>query len=372
MQSEFYNVELDRIRYSLVWEDSQTLYDALEINSNDQLLIITSAGCNVLNALLKNPAGITAIDLNPVQNRLLLLKKHIILHHDFEDYHSLLGFKGCDAVSVSKQKLFETLPAHDKNFWTGFLDNHPEGLITSGKLENYITAFYQTLDSAVQQKLCQLITFKEVKEQSDFFMKHLHHSSFRNSFIEYFDDENLSKGRDPRLLKYAEETGGQAFYNRLMEQVRSTLVSTNFYFRFFFFGPENLPEDILPPCYRKENYEFLKEQLNKLQVVKGEAVDYLLSQAAVAINKASLSNIFEYTSHDEFENVCKALAESPHHHLRLVFWNLLNTQGEHPAKLKDKLKLEKMGSSLQSCFYFKNVLLLQYMPVTSSNTTYQT
>ena len=32
MNSEFYNVALDRIRYSLVWEDSRTLYGALAIN----------------------------------------------------------------------------------------------------------------------------------------------------------------------------------------------------------------------------------------------------------------------------------------------------------------------------------------------------
>jgi S-adenosylmethionine-diacylglycerol 3-amino-3-carboxypropyl transferase len=257
MQSEFYNVALDRIRYSLVWEDSQTLCNSLDINVNDHLLIITSAGCNVLNALLQNPAAITAVDLNPVQNKLLLLKKHIILHHDFNTYMSLLGFAGRKGVSNAKQKLFETLPANEKTFWSVFFDTHPQGLLTSGKLENYITAFYGTLDSGMQQNLHQLITFNDVEEQYDFFIQHLHTSSFQQSFITYFDDKNLSKGRDPKLFKYAAETGGQAFYNRLMQQVRSALVSNNFYFRFFFFGPEHLPEKILPPCYRHENYSSL-------------------------------------------------------------------------------------------------------------------
>lgn len=369
MQSEFNNVDLDRIRYSLVWEDSETLYNALDIDSNDHLLIITSAGCNVLNALLKNPATVTAVDLNPVQNKLLLLKKHIILHHEFDVYQSLLGFAGKNAVSHAKQKLVETLPPNEKSFWSSFFDNHPDGLLTSGKLENYITGFYGTLGSKEQQKLHQLITFTDVTEQYDFFINHLHNSSFRQSFLTYFDDENLSKGRDPKLLKYATETGGETFYNRLMQQLSSALVSANFYFRFFFFGPQYLPENILPPCYRKENYNYLKKQLSKLQVITGEAIDYLLSSGGAIVNKASLSNIFEYTSRQEFENVCHALSENSHRYLRIVFWNLLNGQGENMNNEESIFTVEKAKPSEQSCFYFKNVQLLQYAPVTSPKLT---
>jgi hypothetical protein len=185
----------------------------------------------------------------------------------------------------------------------------------------------------------------------------------------YFDDENLSKGRDPKLLKYATETGGETFYNRLMQQLSSALVSANFYFRFFFFGPQYLPENILPPCYRKENYNYLKKQLSKLQVITGEAIDYLLSSGGAIVNKASLSNIFEYTSRQEFENVCHALSENSHRHLRIVFWNLLNGQGENMNNDESIFTVEKGKPSEQSCFYFKDVQLLQYAPVTSPKLT---
>ncbi len=370
MQSEFYNVALDRIRYSLVWEDSKTLYNALSINSHDKVLIITSGGCNVLNALLKNPAAVTAIDLNPVQNKLLLLKKHIILHHDFNCFQSLLGFLGREAVSKAKEQLFKTLSPGAKNFWSCFFNNHPEGLLTSGKLENYINGFYHTLNSNEQQHLHQLITFKDVKKQYEFFIEHLHDSSFRQKFIEYFDDKNLSKGRDPNLFRYAIETGGQAFYNRLVHQVQSSLVANNFYFQFFFFGPQNLSENILPPSYCKENYHVLKQQLSKLQVITGEAIDYLLSAPGGAITKASLSNIFEYASRHEFENACNALSKIPNATLQIVFWNLLNDQGKNFNTRLSNQEVKKVNQSDESCFYFKEVLLLKYAPVTSltSNT----
>jgi S-adenosylmethionine-diacylglycerol 3-amino-3-carboxypropyl transferase len=76
MNSEFARITLDRLRYGLVWEDHATLYQALDLGPDDHALIITSAGCNALNALLAGPRQVTAIDLNPLQNELLALKMH--------------------------------------------------------------------------------------------------------------------------------------------------------------------------------------------------------------------------------------------------------------------------------------------------------
>ena len=358
MHSEFYNVALDRIRYSIVWEDSRTFYTALDINTTDRLLIISSAGCNVLNALLKNPAAVTAIDLNPIQNKLLSLKKHIISNFDYDVYYDLLGFGGEKNVANQLQKLFDSLPASERNYWQVFFSNHPEGLLTAGRLEHYITGYYKTLTSFFQTHLTNLLCSTNIEEQYHYFLQNLDNSAFRDSFIDYFDDKNLSKGRDPLLLKYATETGGQAFYNRLKKQLRSTLVSNNFYFRFFFFGVHNLPFHILPPCYQRKNYNQLKEQIFKLEIVTGEAVDFLLSQKGSTVNKASLSNIFEYTSQQEFELVCTALSKNSRIKRTIVYWNLLNGQGEN-SKLKEKnICLEEVEPSEDSCFYFKNVFRL--------------
>jgi S-adenosylmethionine-diacylglycerol 3-amino-3-carboxypropyl transferase len=360
MHSEFYNVELNAIRYSLVWEDSSTLNHALAIDASDHVMVITSAGCNVLNTVLKDPASVTAVDLNPVQNKLLAFKQHVICNHPYRVFRKVMGFDGEEAVQGAKEKVFEALTAKDKIFWSSFFDAHPQGLITSGKLERYITHFCSTLPACLQEKLQALLTFSDVEKQYAFFIDHLHHSRFRELFINYFDDENLSKGRDPKLLKYATETGGQAFYNRLVQQVKSTLVATNFYFRFFFFGPFNLPEDILPPCYRECNYKKLQQQVSKIKIVTAEAIDYLLSQEGLQVNKASLSNIFEYTSKAEFNTVVAALATRHRNPLRIVFWNLLNGQGACEGHAASYVTVCNIPTSAQSCFYFKNVVLLEY------------
>lgn len=364
MQSEFYNVALDRIRYSLVWEASATLYASLEIQPHDRLLVITSAGCNVLNALLKKPAQVVAIDLNPVQNKLLNLKKHVILQHPHEVFRGLLGLNGEEAVEQAWQQVQQTLPAGEQAFWFSFFRQHPKGILAAGKLEAYLNGFYHTLDCSTQEKLKMLLSFDKVTEQRAFFMRELHPTAFRSQFIEYFDEQNLSKGRDPKLFRYAVESGGESFYLRLMQQLVSVPVKHNFFFRFFFFGPEGLPERILPPSYREGNYSMLRSQLSKLQIVDGEAVDYLLSEKGAAITKASLSNIFEYTSPQEFADVCRALFGPSSRSLRIVFWNLLQDQGAGSSYAQKELAgLAEQLSAPEACFYFRNVRVLETVAV---------
>ena len=63
-----------KIIFNCCWEDPLLDIEALQINDNDNILCITSAGCNILTYLLQNPKHIYAIDVNPCQNALLQLK----------------------------------------------------------------------------------------------------------------------------------------------------------------------------------------------------------------------------------------------------------------------------------------------------------
>jgi S-adenosylmethionine-diacylglycerol 3-amino-3-carboxypropyl transferase len=360
MHSEFANIPLDRLRYGLVWEDHATLYQALDLGPDDHALIITSAGCNALNALLADPRHVTAIDLNPLQNELLALKMHAIAHHPPAVLRGLLGLNGPAAVVAATAALHATLPAADYAAWAAYLSQHPRGLLLAGQLESYVTAFVPTLPAAWQAKLRGLLDCGSVAEQETYFERELHQPDFRELFIAYFDAVNLSRGRDPRLFRYAAESGGTTFYERLRRQVSRQLVRDNFFFRFLFFGLENLPESLLPPCYQAANHELLRQRLGRLQLVTGEAGEFLLSAAGQGITKASLSNIFEYVSPAEFERVSLALATRPAP-LLLVFWNLLQAQAAQRTAAVPLLSATSAALSTQdACFYFGGVRVLNY------------
>ncbi|QED38647.1 DUF3419 family protein [Antarcticibacterium arcticum] len=362
MHTEFENVDLNLIRYSLVWEGYDTLYNAMDITPKDDLLMVTSAGCNVLNALLKQPRSLTSIDLNPEQNRLLLLKTHIIEHLEHDVLISLMGFNGMKDVAGAWESVAPALEPTLREHWEDFFAKHPGGIISAGKLETYIHHFLPGLPEELQKKVRHLLSFTETAAQYEYFLTNLEKSEFKARFIEYFDQQNLSKGRDPQLFKYVKESGGELFYNRLKVFISNQLVRDNFYFRFFMFGPEEIPEIILPPCYRKENFLKLRAQLPKLNIVTGEAVEYLLSPEGQKINKAGLSNIFEYVSQSHFEEVCANLFTMRKLPLRMVYWNLLQSQGETTCL---EFRLEGESNKLtrkEACFYFMNVRVMESVP----------
>jgi S-adenosylmethionine-diacylglycerol 3-amino-3-carboxypropyl transferase len=77
--------------YNTCWEDPAVDRLALQLGSDDNLLVITSAGCNVLDYLLTGPRHIYAVDANPRQNALLELKLAAIRHLDFENFFAVFG-----------------------------------------------------------------------------------------------------------------------------------------------------------------------------------------------------------------------------------------------------------------------------------------
>jgi S-adenosylmethionine-diacylglycerol 3-amino-3-carboxypropyl transferase len=74
--------------YNTCWEDPAVDRQALDIGPEDRMLVITSAGCNVLDYALCAPARIHAVDANPRQTALLELKLagiRCLAHNDFFD-----------------------------------------------------------------------------------------------------------------------------------------------------------------------------------------------------------------------------------------------------------------------------------------------
>ncbi len=77
--------------YNTCWEDPAVDRQALELSESDVMLVITSAGCNVLDYLLDGPRRIHAVDANPRQNALLELKLAGIRTLAFEDFFAIFG-----------------------------------------------------------------------------------------------------------------------------------------------------------------------------------------------------------------------------------------------------------------------------------------
>ncbi len=135
--------------YNTCWEDPAVDRQVLNIAPADRMLVITSAGCNVLDYALLGPQRIDAVDANPRQNALLELKLAGIRGLDHDDFFAAFG-RGYHArfPTLYRERLRPLLSPFAQGFWDRRVDwfGNPRGSfyfhglsgIVAGSFRNYL------------------------------------------------------------------------------------------------------------------------------------------------------------------------------------------------------------------------------------------
>lgn len=104
--------------YNTCWEDPAVDRQALDLRDSDRMLVITSAGCNVLDYVLTGPEHIHAVDANPRQNALLELKTVAIRRLEFDDFFATFGHGFHPRFpEVYRSALRQDLSPFARNYW---------------------------------------------------------------------------------------------------------------------------------------------------------------------------------------------------------------------------------------------------------------
>jgi len=87
------------------------------LNQEDHVITIASAGCNVLDYIIEG-AEVTAVDFNSCQIALTELKKVAILNLDFEEFFDIFSNSNMGLLrEVYKTKLRPGLTEPSREFW---------------------------------------------------------------------------------------------------------------------------------------------------------------------------------------------------------------------------------------------------------------
>jgi S-adenosylmethionine-diacylglycerol 3-amino-3-carboxypropyl transferase len=106
-----------RLIYNTCWEDPRIDRQLLQLDSHSKIVVITSAGCNVLDYLLDSPLEIHAVDVNYRQNALLELKKALFAGRDFDDLFAMFGRGGCERYQEIYRSVRDLLSPGAQDFW---------------------------------------------------------------------------------------------------------------------------------------------------------------------------------------------------------------------------------------------------------------
>lgn len=167
----FTSVHGNNLVYNTCWEDPRLDKVALELTPNDNLLVVTSAGCNALSYAIAGLNRVYAVDMNYRQNAVLELKIAGIKELDYETFFQLFGEGRLPGVrEIYREKLRKHLSELSQKYWDQniqkFFDGKSESFYwrgTSGYFAKWINRYVDF--RGMRPQLDALINAKTTEEQ---------------------------------------------------------------------------------------------------------------------------------------------------------------------------------------------------------------
>ena len=348
------------IRYAQCWEDADTMLAALQVQPGARCLSIASAGDNALALLASSPERVVAVDLSFPQIALVHLRVAAYRNLSHSEMLSFLGFKPSPDRATQYARLTSGLPATARAYWDAHIELIDRGVASSGKFEQYFRLFRERLLPLVHDKstVAALLAPKSRDAREQFYDRHWNSLRWRLMFRVFFSRFVMGRlGRDPAFFDYVEGPVSE----RLIQRARHALVeldpSENSYLQRILLG-EYAPS--LPFALRAENFDVIRQNLDRLEVVHGSMESHLDVTGSSRFDRFNLSDIFEYMSEAHYVELLQKLVAASIPGARLLYWNMLAPR-TRPEKLSDVLRpLSNIAARLHAsdkAFFYSRIVL---------------
>jgi S-adenosylmethionine:diacylglycerol 3-amino-3-carboxypropyl transferase len=325
------------IRYALCWEDADILLEALQVEPSDICLSISSAGDNTLSLLSCGPRRVVAIDLSPAQMACLELRVAAFRQLDYHDLIALFdGLDGERRVALY-DRLRPSLGGTARAIWDAQRGRLLKGMGAIGRFERYLRIFARLVLPLTHDRATIAAAFEKRSEaERARFYDEVWNTRRWRLLTRLFASRRISGalGRDESFFDYAEGEIGR----RTLERGRIALVelnpATNPYLRWIAFGHYG---STLPHWLRPENFEPIRNHLDRLELLTVSIEDFLRASAERSLGKLNLSDVFEYVSSENAERCFAEIARVGRHGARLAYWNTFVPRSR-PERLAHKIR----------------------------------
>ena len=338
-------VDFSLIRYSQCWEDTEILLESLDINEKDVCFGILSAGDNVFSMLAKNPEKVVALDISFLQIALAKLKKEVFNSLSYEEMLEFMGVIKSDKRVEIYDKIRENLDKEVKKYWDFNKEAIKNGIIHIGKFEKFFKIFREKILPFVHNKkrIEKLLEKKSRQERIEYYDRHWNNFRWKLMFKLFFSKYIVGKlGRDKEFFRYAEKNISEEMKERSRYALCELDSYENPYIYYIMTGNYRL--DCLPYFLREENFENIKKNLHKLEIVQNSVEEYL-DGIDFKINKFNLSDIFEYMSLENYKKLMKKIYDNADNNAILAYWNLIVERNS--SKLESVEEKENIKNNFQ-------------------------
>ncbi|HAY22737.1 MAG TPA: DUF3419 domain-containing protein [Desulfobacterales bacterium] len=275
-----------RLIYNACWEDPRIDRQLLRLEPQSELVVITSAGCNILDYLLDSPKEIHAVDVNYRQNALLEFKLALFARGNFEDLFALFGNGGIENYQEIYRSVQEDLSPAARKFW--------DRKIKYFSLGGVRRSFYWRGAAGDFAWLMRLILFGRAKNSQTALESFLNRETLETQRRRY---EPLGKKLHHRAVSWLirqpwclaqvgvpkaqmnllNRTHPQGINGFVQEKIRRVMTETpireNYFWRVYLTG-SYLPE-CCPNYLKRENFRQIQAQIARVKLYNSTLTEFL-------------------------------------------------------------------------------------------------
>jgi S-adenosylmethionine-diacylglycerol 3-amino-3-carboxypropyl transferase len=325
------------LHYAQCWEDGDIMLEALDVRPGQVCLSIASGGDNTLAMLSRGPARVIAIDVNPAQIAILELKIAAFRELEHGELLELVGSRDSHRRGELYARCRRQLSRSARIYWDGHADAIAKGIGGSGRFERYLGLFRRwILPLAHSRRLTQrLFETSSHDQREQLYTQKWNTWRWRLLCKAFLSRYVMGRvGRDPSFFRYAEGSVAKHILGRTQYALTTLAPAENPYLQWILTGRHFAA---LPYALRAENFESIRNNLDRIELHRGSLEDFLSRAGHGLIDSFNLSDVFEYMSEESYHRILEKLIDIGHSGGRLAYWNMLVPR-RCPAYLAGQLR----------------------------------
>lgn len=299
------------IVFNMSWEDPEMDRRAFELTSHDTVISITSGGCNPLNFLCQSPARLISIDGNPAQTALMELKLAGIATLKHETFFDIFAVRNPSCITrVYRGRLRPHISPRAREFWDKNLWKAARGIYQFGRMGLFcrvLRGYLRTMFTPRQ--IDEFLDSPTLAAQQAWYHKNIAPRFWGKTSrrMVRFRPFLYLAGVHPRQFDLID--GRHDIYAYVKERIEYALtqvpIRDNYFLSMTISG--RFRGGHVPPYLLEENFETLRKNLDRVQVVNGWLGPFLDTQPAGSINKFNLLDIFDWMTPEQFEGTLQSV-----------------------------------------------------------------
>lgn len=293
-----------QVLFGQVREDAeveQFLFRSLKSKAKQNVFAIASGGCTVLSLATVKECKVHAVDINPAQIYLCLLKTAALTRLGFGEAQ-LCMIQGAQPFY---NRISELLPDEARQFFeSGNLLVAPLNNcgVVDNRLKQLMSLFYLSVHTKEQTR--QFLSLPTVELQKEHFEKMWKNWQWELGLNVVFSKTFLSLGFGPEACNALPKNFSNVMKARLERVLKDVPSHDNGYVWQTFLAeyPRGTQQEALdaslPPYLQAKNQKMLGQNLSRISFSIDDAVGYLSEQKENTIDMFALSNILEIVKSD--------------------------------------------------------------------------